>query len=69
MFERTWLSEMMKGFVQILEGIEQDEEGKYHCRINANTIGIIIVLTCLVSYHFDRKNCILRTVHGVFDRS
>lgn len=34
MFERTWLSEMMKGFVQILEGIEQDEEGKYHSRIH-----------------------------------
>ncbi|KAH7056430.1 aquarius, isoform CRA_c [Linnemannia elongata] len=27
-FERTWLSEMMKGFVQILESIEQDEEEK-----------------------------------------
>ncbi|KAF8940749.1 hypothetical protein BGZ47_007611 [Haplosporangium gracile] len=27
-FERTWLSEMIKGFVQILESIEQDEEEK-----------------------------------------
>ncbi|KAF9902731.1 hypothetical protein EC991_004582 [Linnemannia zychae] len=27
-FERTWLSEMMKGFVQILESIDQDDEEK-----------------------------------------
>jgi hypothetical protein len=68
-FERTWLSEMMKGFVQILESIEQDEEGEYNCWTNGYTVDIIIVLTCLYHTIFDRKNCVLRTVHGVFDRS
>jgi len=39
-FERTWLSEMMKAFVQILESIGQDDEGK-HYEEKKSTLDII----------------------------